>query len=223
MITATVLALALTLQALSPPPAQAVSFAECQAWLCLPGDFPPSECSPAKAAVLNRLAHFKPALPPWSSCASAFGWDAASLGHTDDWHDECPHGGSPDRPGINATTCTGKDSEGCDFSYSAQKKVSVQVAVDGSTGFAPNNILTHAVTPAGSLTVDAASCHTPPPVAGGGGSGHDVGGFAPADGGIGLGGGGGGTGGVARAAALAFLAGQGLRERSYRRQTVKEC
>ena len=90
MITRTVLALALALQVLTTSPASAVSFAECQAWLCLPGGFPPWECNEAHAAVLRRLAALRPALPSWSSCASAFSWDSANLGHNDNWHDECP-------------------------------------------------------------------------------------------------------------------------------------
>ena len=158
MITATALALALALQVLTPSPASAQSFAECQAWLCLPGGFPPWECDAAHTAVLRRLAAFRPALPSWSSCASAFSWDSANLGHNDNWHDECPDGGTPNAPGINASTCTGTDSNGCTFSYSAQKKVTVQVSVDGSTSFAPNQSLTHTVSGPGSRTVDLATC-----------------------------------------------------------------
>ena len=150
MITSTALALALALQVLTPSPASAQSFAECQAWLCLPGGFPPWECDAAHTAVLRRLAALRPALPSWSSCASAFSWDSAHLGHTDNWHDECPNGGSPDAAGLAATVCSGRDSNGCAFSYSPQKKVRVTVAVDGSTSFTPNNRLTHTVSSAGS-------------------------------------------------------------------------
>ena len=169
MITTIVLAFALTLQALSPRPALAVSFAECQAWLCLPGGFPPWECNEAHAAVLRRLAALQPALPSWSSCASAFGWDAAALGHNDRWADECPHGGTPDVQGINASTCTGQNADGCAFSYAAQKKVTVTVAVDGSTSFAPNNRLTHVVSAPGAMNIDEDSCPTGdgvPPIVG---------------------------------------------------------
>ena len=158
MITRTVLALALALQVLTASPALAVSFAECQAWLCLPGGFPPTECNAAHTAVLRRLAAFQPALPSWSSCASAFGWDSANLGHNDNWHDECPNGGTPDVYGVNASTCTGTNAADCDFSYSAQKKVRVRVSVDGATGFAPNQTLTHTVSGPGSQTVDLATC-----------------------------------------------------------------
>ena len=49
---------------LAPAPALAVSMAECEAYLCLPGGFPPSECTPAKAAVLRRLAALQPATAP---------------------------------------------------------------------------------------------------------------------------------------------------------------
>ena len=121
MITIPALALTLALQVLTASPALAVSFAECQAWLCLPGGFPPWECDAAHTAVLRRLAALQPALPSWSSCASAFGWDSASLSHDDYWHDECPQGGTPDATGIAATVCSGTAGE-CTFTYSAQKK-----------------------------------------------------------------------------------------------------
>ena len=135
MIAAAALALALTLQALSPASASAASFAECEAYLCLPGGFLPSECNAARTAVLRRLANFQPSLPPWSDCAGTFGWDAANLDSRDYWFDECPLGGSPDSPGISAATCSGTDAAGCSFSYAAQKKVTRHnVAVDGSSG-----------------------------------------------------------------------------------------
>ena len=153
MITRTVLALALALQVLTPSPASAVSFSECQAWLCLPGGFPPWECNAAEAAVISRLNRFLPALPSWSSCASEFDWDSASLGHNDRWYDECPQGGTPDEPGINASTCTGENADGCSFSYSAQRKVTVQVSVDSSTSFEPNTSLTHVARPAGDMNI----------------------------------------------------------------------
>lgn len=149
---------------MAAPVALAVSFAECQAWLCLPGG-PPTECNAAHAAVLRRLARFEPALLPWSSCASAFGWDSAALGHNDRWHDECPQGGTPDGQGINASTCTGQNADGCSFSYAAQKKVTVTVAVDGASSFVPNNRLTHVVRAAGDMDIDENSCPT-----GGGGT-----------------------------------------------------
>ena len=152
MITRTVLALALALQVLTPSPAQAQSFAECQAWLCLPGGFPPWECDAAHTAVLRRLAAFQPALPSWSSCASAFSWDSANLGHNDHWHDECPNGGTPDATGIAATVCSGTAGE-CTFTYSAQKKVRVTVGIDGSTSFAPNNRLLHVAHPPGPMVL----------------------------------------------------------------------
>ena len=160
MIPMFIVSLALVLQVVAAPPALAVSQPECEAWLCLPGGFPPSECSPAQAAVMARLAAFKPALPSWASCAAQFGWDAANLAHTDRWYDECPHGGSPDRRGRAATTCSGTDLNGCDFSYSAQKKVRVTVAVDGQTNFAPNHTHRQTVAGAGSRTVDQGSCDT---------------------------------------------------------------
>ena len=147
--------LALVLLTLAPAPSGAVTLPECEAYLCLPGGFPPSECSPAKAAVLARLAALKPALPSWSSCASAFGWDTASLSHTERWHEECPHGGT-----FTNGSCRGTDAAGCYFSYAPQKKVTVQVSVDGTTGFQPNRTLTHTVSGAGAKI---ATCPPPPP------------------------------------------------------------
>ena len=164
MIPVLFVSLALILQVMAAPPAAAVSFAECQAWLCLPGGFPAWECNAAHTAVLRRLAALRPALPSWSSCASAFSWDSANLGHNDNWHDECPNGGSPDAPGKAATVCSGEDSNGCAFSYSAQQKVTVKVSVDGSTSFSPNHSLTHVVSAAGTMNVDEDSC--PPPIDG---------------------------------------------------------
>ena len=153
MITATVLALALL--TLAPTPAHAVTKAECEAYLCLPGGFPPSECSPAKAAVLRRLAALQPALPPWASCAAAFNWDTANLSHTERRHEECPNGGT-----LTNGECRGKDANDCDFSYAPQKKVTVQVSVDGSTAFQPNRTLTHTVSAPGAKIV---TCPPPPP------------------------------------------------------------
>ena len=201
MIPALFVSLALVFQVLTPALALAATFAECEAWLCLPGGFPPWECNAAHTAVLRRLAALRPALPSWSSCASAWGWDAANLGHTDYWHDECPNGGSPNAPGIAATTCSGRDSNGCSFSYSAQKKVRVTVAVDGSTSFVPNNRLTHVVSGAGARTVDHSTCPSPPlggclPGTTCGATGPPasaaLGGAGAAAGGAGAGGGGGG-------------------------------
>ena len=144
---ALVLALALVLPVLTPPPVSAVSLAECQAYLCMPGGFPPSECSPAKAAVMRRLAALKPALPPWSSCAAQFGWDSANLSHTERWHDRCPRGGT-----YSNDLCSGTTANGCTFRYAARKKVTVQVVVDGATAFSPNHTHTQTVAQAGTPT-----------------------------------------------------------------------
>ena len=152
------LALALALQALAPAPALAVSMAECQAWLCMPGGFPPSECSPAKAAVLRRLAALQPALPPWSSCAAAFGWDSANLSHTEPRHEECERGDT-----LTNGTCRGTDANGCDYSYVSREIVTVQVVVDGATNFQPNHTLTHTTRSPGTPNVDATTCRLPPP------------------------------------------------------------
>ena len=152
MITATLLALALTLQALAPSPLLAASLPECEAYLCLPGGFPPSECNAAHAAVLRRLARLDPSLPPWSECVASFGYDSGTTEARDYWQEQCPNGGSPNAANPAATICSGTDAAGCSFSYTARQMVRVQVAVDGSTSFSPNQVLTHTVTPTGSKT-----------------------------------------------------------------------
>ena len=152
------LALALALKALAPAPALAVTFAECQAWLCLPGGFPGPECAPAKAAVIARLAAMKPALPPWPSCAAAFGWDVGNMSHQDRWKDECPRGGA-----FTNGACRGTDANGCDYSYASKKSVKVKVAVDGTTNFVPNRPFTHVTAQAGASIVDQSTCPIPPP------------------------------------------------------------
>ena len=48
MIPALFVSLALVLQGMAAPAALAVSFAECEAFLCLPGGFPPTECTPPR-------------------------------------------------------------------------------------------------------------------------------------------------------------------------------
>ena len=159
MISAVFLALVLVLPALTTRPALAVTFAECQAFLCLPGGFPPSECNAAKAAVLARLAALKPALPPWSSCAAQFGWDSANLSHTEPRHEECVAGDT-----LTNGQCHGTDANGCHYSYVSREIVTVQVVVDGTTNFQPNHTLTHTTRSAGTPNVDTTTCDTPPPV-----------------------------------------------------------
>lgn len=162
MISAPFIALVLVAGVLAPRPAQAVTFAECQAFLCLPGGFPPSECNAAKAAVLRRLRAFLPALPSWSSCAAAFGWDAANLTHNEHQHADCPRGGTH-----SGNTCRYTDANGCRYSYAARQRVTVQVVVDGSTQFSPNHTLTHTQRPASTPTLDPGQnpllCAPPPP------------------------------------------------------------
>ena len=152
MIPALFVSLALALQVLTPQPALAASLPECEAYLCLPGGFPPSECNAARTAVLRRLARLDPSLPPWSECVASFGYDSATTEARDYWQDQCPNGGSPNGPNPEATICSGTDAAGCSFSYTARQMVRVQVAVDGSTSFSPNQVLTHTVTPTGSKT-----------------------------------------------------------------------
>lgn len=48
--------------------AKAASEDECAIWLCAPAGFGPSECSPARSAMISRVRDFKPPLPPLSAC-----------------------------------------------------------------------------------------------------------------------------------------------------------
>ena len=126
MISAVFIALALVLHALTPGPAAACP-AECEAWLCLPGGFPPSECTPAKAAVLRRLARGQAPLPAWSSCrARCNNAAAATLAWTFPTQLSCPSGGS-----LSVGLCRGIDGDGCSFSYTPRNHGNVWVHVDG--------------------------------------------------------------------------------------------
>lgn len=169
MIPAALLPLVLVLfalQATQPPPAPAQTFAECQAYLCLPAGFntrgapPTNACDEAHRAVRRRLDRLLPALPPWSSCAAAFGWDSANLRHTEPRHEECNAGDT-----LTNGQCHGTDANGCDYSYVSREIVTVQVVVDGRTNFQPNHTLTHTTRSAGTPNVDATTCDTPPPPA----------------------------------------------------------
>lgn len=132
MISAVFVALAFILSASQPTPAQAQSFAECQAWLCLPAGYdtrggePTNACEPAHQAVLSRLRRHLDPLPSWSSCASQFDWDAANLRWTQTTDDPCPHGGS-----LSAGLCRGIDADGCSFTYTPRESGHVWVYVDG--------------------------------------------------------------------------------------------
>lgn len=53
---------------LLPSSANAASEDECAIWICLPGGFAPSECNPAKSAMISRVKDLKPPLPPFSAC-----------------------------------------------------------------------------------------------------------------------------------------------------------
>ena len=70
---------AIVLQVALASPAGAVSEAECEAWLCLPGGFGPAECAPAKRAVDRRLRLRLDPLPPWASCAALYNASPANL------------------------------------------------------------------------------------------------------------------------------------------------
>lgn len=58
-----------------PSPVKAASQDECAIWLCLPGGFP-AGCGAAKAAMVRRIKHHKPPLPPFSACAVEGGDDS---------------------------------------------------------------------------------------------------------------------------------------------------
>ena len=62
-----------------PSPALAVSAAECEAWLCLPGGFSGSECAPARQVVDRRLNLGINPIPTWSSCAPLYSAPPAVL------------------------------------------------------------------------------------------------------------------------------------------------
>lgn len=149
MISAVFIALAFILSASQPTPAQAQSFAECQAWLCLPAGYdtragePTNACEPARQAVLSRLRRYLDPLPSWSSCAARFGWDAANLRWTQPTDDPCPHGGS-----LVVGSCRGIDANGCSFTYTPRESGNVWVWVDGvRTGSPHRYTLANAGTP----------------------------------------------------------------------------
>ena len=149
------IALAFLLPALTPRPAAACP-AECEAWLCLPGGFAPSECAPAKAAVLRRLARGQDPLPPWSSCqARCDNAGAATLGWTFPTELSCPHGGS-----LSAGLCRGIDADGCSFTYTPRNHGQVWVHVDGQrmdARYAAHS-LSYTLAAAGARNVDRSTC-----------------------------------------------------------------
>ena len=143
--------LVLVLHAMAARPALAVSLAECEAWLCLPAGFSVSECSPARNAVLRRLRRHMDPLPPWSSCATQFGWDTANLAWTFPTQQSCPHGGSVNAAGL----CQGTDENGCSYTYSAREHGNVWVWVNGAqTG----ESLPYTLANAGAPSRDPRSC-----------------------------------------------------------------
>ncbi len=166
MIRPVLLALALfALQAAQPPPAPAQTFAECQAYLCLPAGFsthggsPTTACDAAHEAVLRRLARGMDPLPSWSSCAARFGWDAANLGWTFPTQVSCPNGGA--RAG---NTCRYTDLQGCTYSGAARIHGHVGVVIDGAShGYQ----LPYTVQEADTLALDPGQdplvCRQPPP------------------------------------------------------------
>ena len=155
MISAIFIALALLLHALTPPPAAACP-AECEAWLCLPGGFPPSECNAAEAAVLRRLARGQAPLPAWSSCrARCNNAAAANLAWTFPTQLSCPSGGS-----LVGGSCQGTDAAGCSFTYTARNHGNVWVHVDGQKMDARfgSSSLPYTLAEAGARNVDRDSC-----------------------------------------------------------------
>lgn len=127
MISAVFIALAFILSASQPTPSQAQSFAECQAWLCLPAGFSVSECSAAEAAVRRRLRLNMDPLPSWSSCASQFDWDTTNLSWTMPVSSGCPSGYSP-----SGSVCRRTDSNGCTITRTRRRWANVWVWVDGA-------------------------------------------------------------------------------------------
>ena len=193
MISAVFVALAFILSASQPAPAQAQSFAECQAWLCLPAGYdtrggePTNACEPARQAVLSRLRRHLDPLPSWSSCASQFDWDAANLRWTQTTDDPCPHGGS-----LSAGSCRGIDADGCSFTYTPRESGHVWVYVDGQRMDAQYDAhsMPYTLANAGTPNVDCPDDGlfvqpTGPPAttAGQAGGGGAVGGAAPGAGG----------------------------------------
>ena len=171
----------LSLLALTPRPATACP-AECEAWLCLPGGFAPSECAPAKVAVEQRLARGQEPLPPWSSCRARCGnAGAANLRWTFPTELSCPHGGS-----LSVGLCRGIDDDGCSFTYTPRNHGEVWVHVDGQRMDArfEAHSLPYTLAAAGARQVDRSTCPDidpgdPPLVVGppvGGGSVGGVGG-----------------------------------------------
>ena len=160
MIVSAFIALAFILQATHPSPAPAQSFAECQAWLCLPagydvrGGSPTTACEPARQAVLRRLRLRMDPLPSWSSCAARFGWNTANLNWTQPTDAPCPHGGSVNAGGM----CQGTDTNGCTYTYSPRESGNVWVHVDGPRTGSPHRYI---LANAGALNVDRNSCRPP--------------------------------------------------------------
>ena len=79
------------------------------------------------------------------------------MNHTEQWAESCPHGGQ-----LAGGVCTGQAGD-CTFRYTAQKSVTVQVAVDGATAFNPNQTFGHTTHQAGTPSTDLSTCPTPPP------------------------------------------------------------
>ena len=169
MIRSALLALVLVGAALAPQPAHAVSFPECQAFLCMPGGFPPPECAPARSAVLRRIRALLPALPAWSECVAAFDWDPANLTHNEDQLIDCPRGGN-----LSGRTCSYTTGDGCRYSYPARIRARAQVVVDGSTSFSPNHTFTAIARPDGDTYLSGGDPLICSP-GGGGGGGYDSG------------------------------------------------
>ena len=175
MTSAVFLALALVAGVLAPRPATAVTLAECQAFLCMPGGFPPPECSPARAAVLRRIRALLPALPAWSECVAAFGWDPANLTHNEDQLIDCPRGGY-----LSGRTCSYTTGDGCTYSYPARIRARAQVVVDGATSFSPNHTFTAVARPDGAPYLSSGDPLICSPGEGDGG-GYDDGVVGPPD------------------------------------------
>ena len=164
MIALVFIALAFILEATQPTIAPAQSFAGCQAWLCLPAGYdtrggePTNACDAARQAVLSRLRRHLAPLPSWSSCASRFGWDAATLTWSFPTQLSCPNGGT-----LVGDSCQGIDGDGCSFTYTARNHGNVWVHVNGQRLDARYGSVSmpYTLAVAGARQVDRSTCRDP--------------------------------------------------------------